>query len=82
MTANKVLEFLAMSPDSANYFGISDNFDMRLPIWHIMFGVGELTGQKPQGQYVWFWGTTNIPANIPDFVYNTGDTKVYGYILD
>ena len=77
MKAIKVLEFLAMSPDSANYFGASDNFDMRS-----MFGVGELTGQQPQSQYVWFWGTTNIPANIPDFVYNTGDAKVYGYILD
>ena len=77
MTTTKVLYFLSMYPDSANHFGVSDNLDMRS-----MFGVGELSGQKPQSQYVWFWGATNIPNCAPDFVYNTGESKVYGYILD
>jgi hypothetical protein len=77
MKATKILYFLSMYPDSANYFGVSENLDLRS-----MFGIGELTGQQPQGQYVWFWGANNIPTNIPDFVYNTGKSKVYGYFID
>jgi hypothetical protein len=77
MNATKILSFLSMYPDSANYFGISENLDLVF-----MFGVGELTGQQPAGQYVWFWGEDNVPTNIPDFVYNTGESKVYGYFID
>lgn len=77
MKAIKVLQFLSINPDSANYFGVSENLDLQS-----MFGVGSLCGAYPQGQYVWFWCAKNIPTNVPDFVYNTGESKVYGYILD
>lgn len=77
MKATKVLQFLSRYPDSANYFGVSENLDLQS-----MFGVGSLCGAYPQGQYVWLWGANSIPTDVPDFVYSTGDSKVYGYILD
>lgn len=78
MKTIEILKTIEQDPDLANYFGVSDNLDLRS-----MFGAGSLCGAYPQGQYVWFW-CDRCPHHCPDFVLKVNDSKekVYGYFIN
>ena len=76
MKTTTILRKLEANPDLANYFGVTDNLDLES-----MFGKGSLTGERPQGEYAWFW-CDECPFTCPDFVYEVvGNSKVYGFLL-